>query len=429
MALTNEARPKVASPDEVLRQLRRDPPLPGMVRPDYEGYSICNVSQLILENFELPNRCPDVLAPILDRKYRRVVLLILDALGWNQVHYCLDSVPPLRRLFDRATVIPLTGTFPSTTTVALTAIYTGLAPTEHTITGHTVFLRELGQIMDVLRFSPSGDPRREVYAERGLDVHEFFPMYTVFEPLKEAGLRGVSITRGIFTNTALGWLHHVGADVVGYLEGADMFVHLREALRRDRQDGLICVYWDVVDMLAHEYGPFSPAVRTAVDQVFYSLEREILTALTPEERADTLLLITADHGQCDALPDEAICLNEEKRLQDLLMLPPTGQSRAAYLYANQGETDALETELKRFDHRLLIRRSEAALADGLFGPTQHSNRIRHRVGDFLAIGQGGCQVLGAEIMRDQLAMKGRHGSLTENEMLVPLFAVPLDTYD
>src|SRR5687767_6439240 len=199
------------SADEVLARLRKNAPAPGMVLPDYAGFSICNVSQLIWRNFGIQNRCPDVLAPVLDRKYSRVLLLILDALGWNQLHSWVDDLPSLRRLYQGARAVPLTVTFPSTTTVALTAIYTGLTPAEHTITGHNVFVREVGTVMDVLRFSPYGDPRREVYAERGVDVHQLFPMYTVFEALRERNLEGLSITRGIFTNTALGWLHHVGA--------------------------------------------------------------------------------------------------------------------------------------------------------------------------------------------------------------------------
>lgn len=420
--------PALLSADEVLARFRQTAPQPGMVLPDYGGFSICNVAQLIWKNFGLPNRSPQCLNPVLDRSYRRVVLVILDALGWNQLHSWVDELPPLQRVYERSRVTPLTVTFPSTTTVALTAIYTGLTPVEHTITGHNVFLREVGAVMDVLRFSPMGDPRREVYAERGVDVHELFPMYTLFEPFKKEQLKALSITRGIFTNTALGWLHHVGADVTGYLTGSDMFVHLRSALRNDQRDGVTVVYWDVVDMLSHEYGPFSPEVRSAVDQFFYSLEREVLSALTPAERAETLLLMTADHGQCDAYPHEALCLAEEPRLQELLMLPPTGQSRAAYLTANQGEAEQLGAELSRFDDRFWSRSGPQALQAGLFGPPEHASRIRHRVGDYLAIGKGGAQLLGAEVRRDHLSVKGRHGSLTENEMIVPLIAMPLDAY-
>lgn len=414
----------LASPDEVIARFRRQAPAPGMVLPDYAGYSICNVSQLVLRNFELPNRCPDCLAPLLERRYRRVVLLIIDALGWNQLHRWVEELPALRRLYERARAVPLTVPFPSTTTVALTALYTGLTPAEHTITGHYVYLREVGAVMDVLRFSPAGDPRREVYAERGVDVHQLFPMYTVFEALRKGGRCGLSLTRGIFTNTALGWLHHVGAEVTGYLSEGDMFVHLRRLLRQEERDGLVVMYWDVVDMLSHEYGPFSPMVRAAVDGFFYSLEREVLERLTPSERADTLLLITGDHGQCDTTPEEAVCLGEEPALRERLLLPPAGQSRAPYLYANQGEVDALGAELRRFEDRFLVLTSQQALAAGLFGSPEHSGRIRSRVGDYIAIGRDGAQLLGAEILRDQLGRKGRHGSLTEDEMIVPLLALP-----
>lgn len=419
---------QIAAPDQVLDRFRRSAPAPGMILPDYSAYATCNVSQLILRNFGLANRCPEVLHPLLDRTYDRVVLLILDALGWNQLHYFMESIPALQRLYEHATVLPLTTTFPSTTTVALTTIYTGLTPVEHTITGHYMFLRELGSVVDVLRFSPLGDPRREVYAERGVDVHELFPMYTVFEPLKKAGLQGLSITRGIFTNTALGWLHHVGADVLGYLTGADMFIHLGHALDHRKKPGLTACYWDVVDMLSHEYRPFSEEVRCAVDQFFYSLEREIRDGIPRAERADTLLLITADHGQCDVPPEEAVCIGEQPTIRDLVMLPPTGQARAPYLYASQGNADALGEGLQALDGRVMVRRSEDLLQEGIWGPPEHAARIRARVGDYTAIGKGGTMVYGQDTRRETLRLKGHHGSLTENEMIVPLIALPLERW-
>jgi hypothetical protein len=43
----------------------------------------------------------------------------------------------------------------------------------------------------------------------------------------------------------------------------------------------------------------------------------------------------------------------------------------------------LGEELCRFEDRLTVRRSEEALAAGLFGPPEHASRIRHRVGDFV----------------------------------------------
>ncbi len=416
----------LVSAEEVFAKLRRTAPEPGMVLPDYAEYSICNIAPLIHQNFGLANRCPDCLQPLLDRKYKRILLLILDALGWNQVHHFLPHLPPLQRIYERAQVLPLTVPFPSTTTVALTGIYTGLTPVEHGISGHMVYLRELGAVVDILKFSPVGEPRRDVYAERGVDVRQLFPVTTVFQPLREAGLEAMSITRAQFTNTALGRLHHVGAEVRGYLCGADLFVLMRKALQKRTGPGLISVYWDEVDMLSHEYGPFSQMVRASIDRFFYSLEREILDRLTDEEREDTLLLMVADHGQTTCHPEEAVYLGEQRRLWDLCMLPPAGQSRSAYLYANQGEFMALGEELGHFEDRLMIRSSEEALRAGLFGPPEHRHRIRRRVGDYLALGRKGSQVLGVEVLRDQEAPRGRHGSLSEDEMLVPLLALPLD---
>ena len=68
-----ETPARLMTADEAWKRIRSTAPEPRMVLPDYSGLSTCNVAQLIWKNFELPNRCPELLAPLLDRPYRRII--------------------------------------------------------------------------------------------------------------------------------------------------------------------------------------------------------------------------------------------------------------------------------------------------------------------------------------------------------------------
>src|SRR5207247_10966465 len=142
-------------------QRRQESWLPGFICPDYEGYCITNIAPLIQQNFGLAESAPPALTRFLGRRYRQVVLLIIDALGYRLLQRCIEDTPSLARVLERGEHVPLTTTFPSTTTVALTAIYTGLPPAGHGVTGHNMFIREIGAVVDILRFAPRGDRRRD----------------------------------------------------------------------------------------------------------------------------------------------------------------------------------------------------------------------------------------------------------------------------
>jgi hypothetical protein len=416
------------TPEQAIREIRARGCLPGFICPDYREYSTTQIAPLIQGNFGLRAAVAPALAALVGQRYRRILLLIVDSFGYRLMERCAGETPALAATLERGRCLPLTTTFPSTTTVALTAIYTGLAPVQHRITGHNMFIRELGGVVDILLFSPRGDRRRGVYTDQGKNIRQLFPFPTVFEPLKAAGLRTLSITRQKFTATALGLLHHEGAEVRGYLTLADMLVATRDALRESRDPGLTCVYWDTIDQLSHAYGPFSDAVRAAVAELFYGLEREVLSALTPAERRDTLLLITADHGQVDCTPEEAVCLAEHPAVVDSLLLPPAGQGRAAYLYALPRAAERLPAQMAALSDRLKVITSWQGLAMGLFGPPELAANLDTRVGDAIALTRGGAQLYWIDRRRAELKHVGHHGSLSEEEMLVPLIALPLEAW-
>jgi hypothetical protein len=105
-------------------------------------------------------------------------------------------------------------------------------------------------------------------------------------------------------------------------------------------------------------------------------------------------------------------------------MPFTGEPRAAYLYCRQGRVEEVREYLDHnFRDRLVVLDSSKALRAGLFGSGKFASETDYRVGDLFVIPRN------KYILWDKTEepkLKGRHGGMTEQEMLVPLLAARLD---
>src|SRR5688572_22057541 len=97
--------------------------------PDYQGACITNVVPALLHLDDAPSWVP---SPAIDAD--RVVLLVIDGLGWNQLQERRHLVPTLAGLAGG----PITTVAPSTTATALTSISTGMPPGEHGVMGYRI---------------------------------------------------------------------------------------------------------------------------------------------------------------------------------------------------------------------------------------------------------------------------------------------------
>ena len=86
----------------------------------------------------------------------RIVVLLVDGLGWNQLQAHSSHMPTLSSFVGGH----ITSITPSTTATALTSLVTGLAPGEHGLIGYRV---DMGNtVMNVLRLGgETGELRRD----------------------------------------------------------------------------------------------------------------------------------------------------------------------------------------------------------------------------------------------------------------------------
>jgi hypothetical protein len=422
--------------DYLLRQ--RSPELSGLnfpdqfVLPDY-NLSIANLPATFAALLDaeltdalpaLPKACWAELAPGL----QRVVWVVLDAVGWLRFRGLLETGGALAfsRLAEDGRLFPITSVFPSTTTTALACLWTGYSPAQHGLVGSDLYLPEFGMVVDTLGFCPAGEPRRDQLVKRGLEPEAFLPVPGLAKRLAEQGVTTRVLIHSELRNTGLSRLYFRGVSKVErFITSADMWVGLRQQLAQHLDKRLLLVgYWAYVDSISHYHGPDSEAWQAEVRNLAFSLEREFLNELSPQERKGTLLVITADHGHISGAPESRVPLAEHSGLAEHLLMPPTGGPRSAYLTALPGHLDTLRHYLEaHLADRFYIIDSEAALNAGLLGPGQPTTESRYRVGDLMVLGRDHYMLDRYERERPLLGM---HGGLSEWEMLAPLLLTRLD---
>ncbi|HID90080.1 MAG TPA: hypothetical protein EYP52_10310 [Anaerolineae bacterium] len=407
------------------------------IYPYYEGYSIANLPATIaaILGVELEGAAPPIPSHLwsdLATGVRRVVLVLLDAVGYGTLRRLGEADPTLRRLLRAGRFFPLTSVFPSTTVVALTTIWTGRAPLGHGFLGTRLLLPEQGVVADMLALAPVAHKQdRESLLEWGWEPERFVTVPGLGKRLSDQGIQTIVLTFYPYVNNGLSRIFHRDAGKRrGYVGLSDLWINLREAVARSQAERLfVNAYWGEVDALSHVYGPDTEHSRSALRYVMRGLEEDFLAPLPASAREGTLLLLAADHGQIPTPAERVVYLSDHPVLQETLLLPPTGEPRASFLYVQPGQVERLRSYIaEHFAGRFVLLETDRALAAGLFGPERPTPALRPRLGDFLLLAQDGSQLL---LTKKWGAGKppvllGHHGSLTPAEMLVPLLMVRLD---
>lgn len=320
----------------------------------------------------------------------RCVVLVIDSLGWIQLQDRPERAPTMHAMSGGSARTAA----PSTTATALTTISTGVPPGEHGIVGYR--FPAGGAVMNALRWTTSAGDHRNNVSPRNTQ-----PMPTLgggsWDVVSDRQFAGSA-----FTEAYLG-----DAPYTGVWHPSSLVAATRERL--DAGATHVYTYYDGLDHTAHVHG-FAGS--------YFDLELEfcdwLVARMIDALPSDTALVVTADHGQIDAPEiisvDRAVLSHTAMR---------SGEARFRWLHAKPGATEDLAAvaEEKHGDVAW-IRTKEQVIDEGWFGPTV-SNEAANRLGDVALVAHApiGFDDPG-EPHIDRLT--GRHGSVTPEEMLVPI---------
>jgi predicted AlkP superfamily pyrophosphatase or phosphodiesterase len=359
-----------------------------LLLPAYDGACITNVVPALLHP---PDAAPGWL-PSLANEAEQVVLLVVDGLGWNQLAERRSLAPTLGAMQGG----PITTVAPSTTATALTSITTGLPPGEHGVVGYRIAVE--GEVLNVLRWStPHGDARSTVPPTK-VQPHPAFE-----------GQRPPAVTRTEFASSGF---THAHLDQVRFTGYRTLGTLVSEVVRLARDgEPFVYAYYEGLDKVSHEYG-----LGAQYDEELRWIDHLVATLL---ERlpAGTVLLLTADHGQVE-VGGNVVPLPADVLTHVALQ---SGEGRFRWLHARSGRGDALlDAASSLLGDQAWVRSREHAIAEGWYGPVV-TEAAAGRLGDVLLAAKG-------DVAFDDPAdtgpyvLVGRHGSLTEDEVLVPLLA-------
>ena len=355
-----------------------------LIRPDYSGASVAGLVPAILGSQ------PAGWLPACVAGARAVVLLVLDGFGWRAIDGARARLPVLGSLEGG----PITTVVPSTTAAALTSIASGLTPARHGMVGYRMLLG--GQVLDVLRWKvPEG---------RAPD-----PGSVTLVDLAFGGRAVPTVVRAEFNRSGFTESHMRGVRFVGWRTTATLVTHVAGLV--DAGERFVYAYYDGVDKVAHEYGitdGFFPAETVAADR----LVGDLLDALP----GDVALVITADHGQV--------------QFEQWVTMEPVaahvrayaGDARFRYLYARaRAESDLLKAATDAFGEVAWVFGRDQLVDEGWLGPEPPPGDVLTRIGDVTLAAKGTFAFADPTHPRETRLRAG-HGSLSPEEMLVPLLA-------
>jgi hypothetical protein len=135
--------------------------------------------------------------------------------------------------------------------------------------------------------------------------------------------------------------------------------------------------------------------------------------------AGTSLVVTADHGMVHVPEDAKIDADSTPALQDGVRAI-AGEPRARYVPCLPGaEADVLQAWAQVLGDGWWVLSRDDAIARGLFGPATSAG-ARSRIGDVVALSLGDAGVVERRKLPRLASMPGQHGSITDDELLVPL---------
>lgn len=403
---------------------------PGFVYPDYNGQSILNIPNSIctalgVPAFGAPALRSDILAPMA-ASYPRVVFVLIDALAYHRLQAWMQApeFSVWNTLAEAGVLAPISSVSPSTTSAALTSVWTGRTPSEHGIVGYELWLREYGVVANMILHSPFSFERQPgSLAHAGFVPREFMSLPTFGAHLAKNYVRSYAFQHYSLLGSGLSDLFFPQVERRGYLAPSELWINMRQHIyEHAKERSFYWVYWDHVDTLSHRYGPDDERVYAEFAAFTSAFRRYFLEALSAEERQDTLFLLAADHGQIATQIDPHYDLRNHAALTRRLHMQPSGENRLAYLFLKPGQTEAVREYIERtWPNQFAIIDSVYAQEAGLFGKPA-SPHLADRLGDLVVAARGRAYWWWGN--KDN-PLLGRHGGLSPEEMTVPLLAAPL----
>jgi predicted AlkP superfamily pyrophosphatase or phosphodiesterase len=402
-------------------------------KPLYDSYCFSNIpgtiEKLLVGESELNQLPADVVE---GDHYDKVILFFVDAFGWRFFEQYKGKYPALKRFVDNGIASKITSQFPSTTAAHVTTIHTTKRVDESGVFEWFYYEPKIDAMIAPLLFSYAGDAVRNTLSSV-IQPNELYPHHSIYKQLGDKGIptylfQSKDYTPSPYGNVVTAGVTHVNA----FTNVQSALSDLSKAVRDESGKAYFYFYYGDIDGAGHTFGPNSKEFEVEVDTFFTNLE-ELFVKVVDGKCGNTLMLMTADHGQTDIDPATTVYLNKElpeitawtKRNNKGDLLVAGGSCRDLFLYINDEYVEVALEKIKE----LLKSKAEVYLVkdlmdQGFFGDNP-SKELRGRVGNICILPYQNDSVFWWEKGRFEQDFYGHHGGLTPQEMDTIFLALPL----
>jgi hypothetical protein len=343
--------------------------------------------------------------PVLDAPSRLVlpdapsyVVLLVDGLGSELLQRYADDAPYLSALAAGAE--SGTAGVPSTTATSLTSLGTGLVPGAHGLVGFTSRVPGTDKLLAAL-----------FWDKDLVDPREWQPHPTAFDRLRQAGVSVTVVNKAEFADSGLTQAAHRGGEYVGVESVGERIAAAVAAA--SQAPSLTYLYEGDLDSIGHRHGVASYQWLQQLSDI--DDEAQQLREALP---ASTRLVVVADHGMIDSPVEQRIDVDQHLELRDGVLLLG-GEARFRHLYCHGGAVaDVVATWTEKLGDAALVLARDDAIERGWFGAVSPS--VRPRLGDVLVASRGDHGIFSSVDFNYETTLVGLHGSLTRDEMLIPI---------
>lgn len=391
-------------------RLRDEELADGFIRPDYDGYSFHRVPGTVgsLLDVDVGPRLPDdVLDADLPDDPATVVLLFVDAYGWNAFARTHADLPFFAAVGERARVTPLTSVFPAETAACVPTVHTGTPPVEHGLLGWDAYDLDADATYSTLPFQAADG------GDLALPRESLFDGDQVYRDLRDSGVDTHAVVPTEHRNSGV----QVDATFHGYSSVGAFAATLRRTVDVSADPAYVYAYYPGIDAVAHHEGPTSRAHDAQLAALGEALSRELGRVDDPD---DVALCLVADHGQVSTppekntvLPDDVLDAVRRDRADRPVV---TGSPRNVHLHLrDDADPTAVCDSLADLD--ALVRDREEALDEALWGPGEPGQAFDRNCGDILVVPRRYSVTATGDDPETELL--GMHGGLHPDEALVP----------
>lgn len=377
-----------------------------IIFPNYE-HSILNIINTILKYYNVETRYKGLpeLEKKLQKKYKNIVLIILDGMG----EHVLKSISP-NQFFGNNKIDIVTSVCPSTTTAALTTYYSGRPPIETGWIAMSQYFKEYGRAIEMLRKKDSYTGEK-INSSR-IDVFDLIKYVPIYEQIENSqpDVKAYEINP---VHCEARSKRNINANTI------DLMCDSIKAICNNNEKNFILAYSDNPDVLLHKHGCKSEEVKEFITQT----EKKIEKMCNELKDSNTFVIISADHGHKDI--EKVYNILDLKEIQDCIIMPASLESRAVTFWVKEDKKEKFEKYFKdNMKDEFVLFSKEEFLNKNLLGYGNKHPKIDDFIGDYIAVAISSSIIkLETNISKEKANKKSTHCGFTPNEMEVPLIVI------